>query len=64
MSALPRKSPDPAMLKLLEAYKMIREVHNELGDRSADSSRSIARNYLDQSMQMIRRAADFEGRAL
>lgn len=60
--ALP-KNPDPVLAKMAEAYRLMKQAHNELGDRLADTNRSVARMYLKQSMQTLKRAAEFEGRA-
>ena len=62
--ALPKKTSDPVLTKLAEAHRLMREAHEEMSNRVADPARYLARNFLSQSMQILKRAADYEKRAV
>lgn len=58
--SLPKKPADPVLQKMVEAHRLLKQAHDELGNRAADPRRSVARTYLAQSAQTLRRAIDFE----
>lgn len=61
--ALPKKLDDPVLIKLAQAQKLMQEAREEMDNRVKDPSRSIARTYLSQSVQILKRAANYEMRA-